>query len=808
MSAPRLLLCAPASGGGKTTVTCALLQALVNRGAGPVAFKCGPDYIDPMFHSEIIGAKSRNLDLFFLGRDTARYLLEKNSRGSGLALIEGVMGYYDGIGLSADASAYDLARATGTPAVLVLDGRGRALTAAAAVKGMRDFRPDSGIRGVVLNRVSPMLYPRLKEAIEGETGVTVYGYLPNLPGCALESRHLGLVTAAEVAGLREKLSALAAQAEKSVDIDGLLALAASAPALDAAAPALPPPVEGRPRIAVARDKAFCFYYADGLELLETLGAELAEFSPLADESLPEGACGLYLGGGYPELFAGALAANAPMREAVRAAVAGGLPTVAECGGFLYLNRLLSDGEGRDWPMAGALPGRAANTGKLGRFGYVTLTAKKDGLLGRAGTRLPAHEFHYWDSDAPGSDFRADKPQSSRGWDCAFHTPTLYAGFPHFHFWAAPAAARNFVAAGPPLCTGGSAMTLDQVIAGITPADTAAMERAKARWDSIAKPLGSLGALEEAVIRIAGMTGSAEVDISKRAVVVMCADNGVVAQGVTQTGQEVTAIVAENMSTGDTSVCAMARSAGAEVVPVDIGTAVPLTGARIVQRCVRRGTADMTRGPAMSREEAVQAVLTGVETARELCAGGVHLLATGEMGIGNTTTSSAVAAVLLGQEPVVMTGRGAGLSDAGLQKKIHAIETAVAVNRPDPADVLDVLHKVGGLDIAGLAGVFLGGALCHTPVLVDGFISSVAALVAARLCPACKDYMLGSHASEEPASRLVLSELGLRPFLYAGMRLGEGTGAVAVMPLLDMGLAVYREMATFEDTNIEAYQPLG
>ena len=289
------------------------------------------------------------------------------------------------------------------------------------------------------------------------------------------------------------------------------------------------------------------------------------------------------------------------------------------------------------------------------------------------------------------------------------------------------------------------MTLDQVIAGITPADTAAMERAKARWDSIAKPLGSLGALEEAVIRIAGMTGSADVDISKRAVVVMW--------------------------------------------------------------CVRRGTADMTQGPAMSRGEAVQAVLTGVETARELCAGGVRLLATGEMGIGNTTTSSAVAAVLLGQEPVVMTGRGAGLSDAGLQKKIHAIETAVAVNRPDPADVLDVLHKVGGLDIAGLAGVFLGGALCHTPVLVDGFISSVAALVAARLCPACKDYMLGSHASEEPASRLVLSELGLRPFLYAGMRLGEGTGAVAVMPLLDMGLAVYREMATFEDTNIEAYQPL-
>ena len=233
MSAPRLLLCAPASGGGKTTLTCALLQALVNRGANPVAFKCGPDYIDPMFHSEIIGAKSRNLDLFFLGADTTRYLLEENSRDSGLALIEGVMGYYDGIGLSADASAYDLARATRTPAVLVMDGRGRALTAAAVVRGMKDFRPDSGIAGVILNRVSPMLYPRLREAIERETGVKVYGFLPNRPDCALESRHLGLVTAAEVAGLKEKLSALAAQAEETVDIDGLLALAASAPELAA-----------------------------------------------------------------------------------------------------------------------------------------------------------------------------------------------------------------------------------------------------------------------------------------------------------------------------------------------------------------------------------------------------------------------------------------------------------------------------------------------------------------------------------------------------------------------------------------------
>ena len=225
------------------------------------------------------------------------------------------------------------------------------------------------------------------------------------------------------------------------------------------------------------------------------------------------------------------------------------------------------------------------------------------------------------------------------------------------------------------------MTLEEVIQGIVPADRKAMDRAKARWDSIAKPLGSLGALEDAVIRIAGMTGSPDVDISKRAVVVMCADNGVVAEGVTQTGQEVTAIVAENMSTGDTSVCAMSRAAGAEVVPVDIGTAVPVTGARIRQKCVRRGTANMTQGPAMSREEAVQAILAGVEIARELRGRGVKLLATGEMGIGNTTTSSALAAVLLNRPVEDMTGRGAGLSSEGLQRKIRAIETAIRVNRP-------------------------------------------------------------------------------------------------------------------------------
>ena len=351
------------------------------------------------------------------------------------------------------------------------------------------------------------------------------------------------------------------------------------------------------------------------------------------------------------------------------------------------------------------------------------------------------------------------------------------------------------------------MTLEEAISRIRPADAESYRAAKARWDSIAKPLDSLGLMEEAVCRMAAIQGTARVEIKKRAVVVMCADNGVVAEGVTQSGQDVTAIVTENMSSGDTSVCCMARSAGAEVIPVDIGVYRPVTGARIRQCCVRRSTANMCLGPAMSREEAVQAVEVGLDLVGELKEQGYSLLATGEMGIGNTTTSSALTAVLLNREPAEVTGRGAGLTSAGLERKIAAIERAIAVNRPDPADALDVLHKVGGLDIAGLAGVFLGGAVHHIPVLADGFISCVAALVARRLCPAATDYVLASHASKEPAGRLVTEAMGARPFLYADMCLGEGTGAVAVMPLLDMALAVYDGMSTFADIHIDAYEHL-
>ena len=351
------------------------------------------------------------------------------------------------------------------------------------------------------------------------------------------------------------------------------------------------------------------------------------------------------------------------------------------------------------------------------------------------------------------------------------------------------------------------MTLQEVVSQIKPADQGAMAAAQAHWDTVAHPLNSLGLLEDAVVRIAGASGTAAVDITKRAVVAMCADNGVVAEGVTQSGQDVTAIIAENMGRGTSSVCRMGRVAGADVVPVDIGVAVPVTVGKILQRNIRRGTADLAVEPAMSRAECEQAILVGVEVVKDMVDQGYRLLATGEMGIGNTTTSAAVASVLLGREAEEVTGRGAGLSTEGLRRKVDAIRRGIAVNRPDASDPVDTVSKVGGLDIAGLMGVFLGGALYHVPVLIDGFISSVSALAAARLCPAALDYMLASHASNEPAGKMVLEALGLEPFLYARMCLGEGTGAVAVIPLLDMALAMYREMSSFSDINIDAYEHL-
>lgn len=425
----RIMISGVSSGCGKTTVVCAVLQALVNRGLKTGAFKCGPDYIDPMFHSRIIGAKSANLDLHFFSENTLRFLLAKNAAGCDVSVIEGAMGFYDGAGLTTwKTSAYELALVTKTPVVLVVNARGAALSVLAVIEGFLRFRPESGIRGVILNQCTAMTYASLSAAIEERFGIRCFGLsCRRLDECVLESRHLGLVTAGEIRDLREKMQTLAAQAEKTLDIDALLALAHEAEPLDYT-PAVLPKKE-KIRLAVARDNAFCFYYEDSLDAVREMGGELVPFSPITDGALPENIDGLYLGGGYPELYAKELGENASMRASVRAALERGVPCIAECGRVHVSHR-----SHRRGAHGGFLPGTCFDTGKLTRFGYVTLRAKKDNLLCRAGGEIAAHEFHHWDCTCPGDAFAAEKP-TGRRWECAVASDTLYAGYPHFHFYS-------------------------------------------------------------------------------------------------------------------------------------------------------------------------------------------------------------------------------------------------------------------------------------------------------------------------------------------------------------------------------------
>ena len=346
------------------------------------------------------------------------------------------------------------------------------------------------------------------------------------------------------------------------------------------------------------------------------------------------------------------------------------------------------------------------------------------------------------------------------------------------------------------------MELQKLIAQIGHADKAAETACLHRWDLVAKPLNSLGKLESLLARAAAVTGSADPDLDKKCVLVFCADNGVLAQGVAQSTHDVTTAIARSLAAGTTSVSAMAKAAGADVFPVDMGMIDTVTG--LLDRKIANGTKDLSQGPAMSREQAEQAILVGLELVREKKEAGYNLIATGEAGIGNTTSSSAMAAVLLGLPVETVTGRGSGLSNEGLVRKQNAIKSGIAVNRPDPKDPIDVLSKVGGYDIAAMTGAFLGGALYHIPVIIDGLISSVAALCAARICPYVKEYLISSHVTAEPAGKLIMEELGLEPMIHGDLRLGEGTGAVALFPMLDLSCAVYRNAASFAGIQVEAY----
>lgn len=353
--------------------------------------------------------------------------------------------------------------------------------------------------------------------------------------------------------------------------------------------------------------------------------------------------------------------------------------------------------------------------------------------------------------------------------------------------------------------------LSEHLGNIQIPNEAALKKAGLRWSKVAKPLSSLGLLEEDITQIAGITGSAEVSLDKKALVIMCADNGIVEEGVTQAGQEVTAVVTANITRGQSCVCLMAEQAKTDVFPVDIGVACPIenpgSSHALIERSIRKGTRNFLKQPAMTKQETLAAVLTGIEIVKDLTKKGYKIIATGEMGIGNTTTSSAVAAVLMEAAPELVTGKGAGLSSAGLERKIHVVAEGIRLRKPNRWDGIDVLSKVGGLDLAGLTGVFLGGAVYHVPIVIDGFISAAAAAAATVISKISKDYMIAAHVSAEPAGRVILGYLEKKSVIHAHMSLGEGTGAVALMPLLDMALSVYQKMSTFSEIEIEEYKVL-
>lgn len=793
---PRVLFAAPKSGSGKTTVVCGMLEICNRRKYHTASFKCGPDYIDPMFHRKVLGAESGNLDTFFTDAETVRYLLGNKAKAADITILEGVMGYYDGLGGTTESSStYEIAKVTGTPVILVIDAKGASVSLAAVIKGMVEYRKDSRICGVVLNRVSEGYYQRLKEVIEKECSLKVFGYVPELSELTLPSRHLGLLAPEEIVSFQGWAGKVADVLEKTLELSKIFEIAETAEACTGTPPKLPV-LTGRVRLAVARDEVFSFYYAENMELLEKLGAELVYFSPLHDTVLPERIDGLLLSGGYPENYIQELDKALEMREAIRMACQRGIPCLAECGGFLYLQEGLEGEEGSFGKMAGVLFGRGFRTEKLCRFGYIELESKKAGVLGEAGQKIKGHEFHYWDCTENGQAFLAKKPASGKEYSCMVYTETMAAGFPHLYYYSNPLMIFEFL------------LSCKRYQAG---------RAAQEHWDSIAKPIDSLGLLEDCIIRLCRITGEADkIDFGKRALVILCGDHGVVEEGVTQTGKEVTKVVSENFVKGCSTVNYMASWAKVDVYTVDAGMDTEpypekrLVPKAVVDRKIRRGSGNIAKEPAMTVKECIQALEAGEALVKDLKEQGYRILATGEMGIGNTTPTSALAAVFLEQTAEEVTGKGAGLSTEGLQRK-RSVVKAVAdrVRKKGLADTLEdhaleILAEAGGCEIAMMAGVFLGGAKYHLPVVIDGAISAVAALSAMYLDQRVREIVLASHEPEERAGKLALEALGIKALVHGRLCLGEGTGAMTLFPLLDMAAEVYRNMGTFTAYEIEPY----
>ena len=428
---PRVLLCAPKSGSGKTLITCALLRALVKKGFDPCAFKCGPDFIDPMFHKSVLSVPSRNLDLIMAGEEGVRKSLIEGSKGCDIGIIEGVMGFYDGLGAEEGlGSSYDLCVRTGTNAILIVDAKGMSKSVIAMIKGYLEYGSNRVIKGVILNRVSAALVSELSTLIKRELGIPVIAALPVLKDGILESRHLGLVLPSEVPMLLSRVDSVSDELLKSLDMDGLMQIANEAGALNA--PEEKPYPQFDVTVGVAGDEAFCFYYEENLELLEKMGARIKFFSPIHDRKIPE-VSRLIIGGGYPELYAKELSENVSMRDSIKKAADLGMPILAECGGFLYLQEKLKDKEGGEYDMVGALSGSSFMTDKLSHFGYVSVSRALDNPYLTEQDRVRGHEFHYCDTTDNGEAATVTKLSSGRSWSGYQSKGNVFAGFAHLYY---------------------------------------------------------------------------------------------------------------------------------------------------------------------------------------------------------------------------------------------------------------------------------------------------------------------------------------------------------------------------------------
>lgn len=448
MKLNRIMIAAPKSGSGKTMLTCALLQTLKTSGKQVVSYKCGPDYIDPMFHEKVIGIPSKNLDTFFTGEDTTRELFLKNRNEEDFAVMEGVMGLFDGLGgVREEGSSYHLAKVTKTPIVLIVDAKGMGRSVIALIAGFLAYDKEHLIKGIILNKISKSYYDVIKPLIEEELNVKVLGFFPNQKDIHIESRHLGLIMPDEISDIKKTLQFVSEEFEKTVDVKGIEQIAEQAEVINHNSSIS---VCGyvyreneKPVIAVANDEAFCFYYQDNLLMLQERGVRIKYFSPLHDSKLPDDCDALLIGGGYPELYAEKLSENIAMRNSIKQAIEKEMPIVAECGGFMYLHDAIIDKAGDRYAMVGVISATCSYKEQLVRFGYIHIKEKKSYFLPE-GEGIKGHEFHYFDSTDNGESCIAVKPTTGREYSCVIEGENYWMGFPHLYYPANPRFADSFV----------------------------------------------------------------------------------------------------------------------------------------------------------------------------------------------------------------------------------------------------------------------------------------------------------------------------------------------------------------------------